>query len=134
MLSAKDISAMLPDLSAVRVRQMKGVVGTDKYMAPEVLWNKPYNPFAADIYSLGVILFIMATGFAPYKVAEMLNTAYKHLSNHGARGLIAAYHLEGKVPEALVELIGDMMSFTESARPSIKQVIARLHAFLGIDA
>ena len=131
MLSAKDISAMLPDLSAVHVRPMKGVVGTLKYMAPEVLRNEPYNPFAADIYSLGVTFFIMATGYEPYSRAEMLDPAYKHLSNHGARGLIAAYDLEGTVPEALVELIGDMMSFTESARPSIKQVIARLH---GIDA
>merc|ERR1712137_478040 len=39
-------------------------VGTVEYMAPEVNLGR-YNPFAADIYSLGCLLYVLCTGHFP---------------------------------------------------------------------
>jgi serine/threonine protein kinase len=43
------------------------VCGSLEYAAPEI-FKMSYNPFKADIYSLGVILHILITGRAPFKI------------------------------------------------------------------
>ena len=40
-------------------------VGKTSYMAPEVFARKKYDPRAADIWSLGVMLFMMLIGYDP---------------------------------------------------------------------
>jgi len=44
--------------------------GTTNYRAPEIRGRKCGNYRAADIYSIGVILFAMATGLPPYSESE----------------------------------------------------------------
>lgn len=41
--------------------------GTPSYMAPEEIMKKNIDVFKADIWSLGVILFKMATGLFPFR-------------------------------------------------------------------
>lgn len=43
-----------------------GIAGTPLYKAPEIQEDNEYNPIKADIFSLGVTLFIMALGRNPY--------------------------------------------------------------------
>jgi len=42
------------------------ILGTDGYMAPELLKAYPYDPIKTDLFSLGVVLFCMVSGFPPY--------------------------------------------------------------------
>ena len=44
--------------------------GTMTYMAPEIKEGKPYNGCQVDIFSLGVILFIIVQGIFPFKEAR----------------------------------------------------------------
>lgn len=56
--------------SALVLHKNKGLVpetrGTASYMAPEVIDNlTAYNGYKADVYSLGITLFVMLTGCFP---------------------------------------------------------------------
>ena len=45
-------------------------VGTLGYMAPEVLAHQPYKGQLVDIFSLGVLFFILYTGHPPFSMAD----------------------------------------------------------------
>ena len=40
--------------------------GTPAYVSPEIIKNERYEKFASDIWSLGVLLFVMVTGEFPF--------------------------------------------------------------------
>ena len=44
--------------------------GTKTYAAPEVFSGKAYNPYKADIYSLGMVLHVLLTGYFPEDTLE----------------------------------------------------------------
>jgi len=50
---------------------MKTACGTPGYVAPEVLQNKGYSSGAVDIWSSGVILYILLCGFPPFYEEEL---------------------------------------------------------------
>ncbi|KAG9397108.1 Nek1 Ser/Thr kinase-like [Carpediemonas membranifera] len=52
------------------------VVGTPYFMAPEVLRRRPYRK-AADIYSLGCVLYEMLTGKYPYPARDINDLLHK---------------------------------------------------------
>jgi serine/threonine protein kinase len=44
--------------------------GTALYAAPEIWKGAEYNPFSADIWSVGIVLFCMLCGYPPFKRAS----------------------------------------------------------------
>jgi len=42
--------------------------GTAGFVAPEILLNKPYD-LSVDIYSLGIVLYILIAGRHPFKAS-----------------------------------------------------------------
>ncbi|CAG9317927.1 unnamed protein product [Blepharisma stoltei] len=71
--------------------------GTPYYMAPEIVLKKTYDPLAADIWAMGVCLYVMLTGEEPFrgknqkevyrKIVMGVFTIPKNLSK-GSKGLI----------------------------------------------
>lgn len=51
--------------------------GTPAYLAPEIVRDQGYSGFKADVWSLGVLLFVLSTGKMPFRAAtvEELNSA-----------------------------------------------------------
>ena len=52
-------------------------VGTEGYMAPEVLLDCKYQPAMADIFALGVIIFSIYTGVMPFGKAMISDSYYE---------------------------------------------------------
>ncbi|XP_066381593.1 CBL-interacting protein kinase 29-like [Miscanthus floridulus] len=47
--------------------------GTPAYVAPEILSRKGYEPAKVDIWSCGVVLFVLAAGYLPFNDASLVN-------------------------------------------------------------
>ena len=56
-------------------------IGTPAYMSPEQHMNKPLN-HQTDIYALGVVLFQLLTGRAPFKADNIAGLAYQVLNSN----------------------------------------------------
>jgi serine kinase len=75
--------------------------GSAAYAAPEVVRGHPYNPKLSDIWSLGVILFIMVNAAMPFDDSNLK----KMLKDQQNRN----WHLRSKVKDKLSGEIKDML-------------------------
>jgi serine/threonine protein kinase/Tfp pilus assembly protein PilF len=79
----KEGNAKIMDFGIARSLAAKGVtgegviVGTPEYMSPEQVEGKAADA-RSDIYALGIILFEMVTGHAPFESETPLAVAHKH--------------------------------------------------------
>jgi len=104
------------------------------YMAPEVFRGEKYCPKAADVYSLGVMLFMLLTGVPPYTTPESSDQRFHMLSDGSHQGVEALLRACKKVdvgsPVASKEVI-DMLSYMlcpASKRYTLKEILS--HPFL----
>ena len=72
---AEDAPIKVADFGLARMMKkgdvMKTACGTPGYVAPEVLQNKGYDSGAVDMWSTGVILYILLCGFPPFYEEEL---------------------------------------------------------------
>jgi len=58
---------------------LEGIAGTPLYMSPEMVSNEPYS-FPTDVWSMGVICFILLGGYPPF-YANDINTLLTKIKN-----------------------------------------------------
>lgn len=93
--------------------QVGAMIGTPRYMSPEQCDGAELTP-AADVYSLGVILYEMLSGAVPFSGSTPLAIAMKHTSElpRSPREFVAS------IPHALEEVVLHALEKRPQARPA----------------
>ncbi|KAF1332622.1 Camk protein kinase, partial [Globisporangium splendens] len=115
-------------LAALACKQTKETVGKMFYMAPEVFAGVKYDPKKADVWSLGVMLFIMLIGAPPVESASNNDARFRLIASKGVRKLIERWGLTNELPPAAIDLIEGMLNVDAAKRFSIDMVVN--HPFL----
>jgi eukaryotic-like serine/threonine-protein kinase len=113
------------DLNSLTSMTVHGeVLGTPSYVAPEQALGQTVGP-AADVYSLGVMLFQMLTGRKPYQANDPQNILYQHVNSPIP-----------KLPDDLAQwqdLINFMMAKQPHQRPSDASAVLACFRALGME-
>jgi len=96
-------------------------VGTRGYQAPELLKRKKYGK-ACDIFSAGVVLFILLTGYPPFEQAAKSDKWYLPLAKRNPDKFWSQHKGCGVKPDAQ-ELITKMLAYHPSERIEIDDIL-----------
>ena len=61
------------------IKKLKTFAGTPQFQAPEILEKKKYDGKKADIFSVGVILFMVVVKSYPFRIADKNDKYYKYI-------------------------------------------------------
>jgi len=112
--------AKLPNASALTVAEK--AIGTVYYISPEQASGKPTD-FHADIYSVGILLYEMATGRLPFVHENALNVAMMQVNNVPVEPI----KVNPAIPEGLNQIILKAMEKDPGARfPSAHSMLKAL--------
>lgn len=95
--------------------KIKLFCGTPCYMSPEIVSKREYFGGPADVWALGVLLFVMLTGFFPFK-SNSDRELYRKI-------LMVNFEIPSFVAPQARLLIKRMMQLDPYKRPSCKQVL-----------
>lgn len=95
---------------------MREQCGTPAYIAPEIIRDKGYTGFKADIWSAGVVLFAMLYGTVPFKANNMQDLHQLIMK--------AKYNLKDEISEEAKHLITSLLDPDPVTRLTIQEVLA----------
>lgn len=113
-LSALYTSCGEGSMMSCRAELLHTTCGTPNYVAPEVLDNDGYDGRKADIWSIGVILYVMVVGVLPFDE--------KTLPQLFAKIKSADYTIPTFLSVELRDLIGRILKGDPKQRASIKDI------------
>ena len=87
------------------------VIGSPKYMAPEQILGKKVD-VTADVYSVGVIIYEMATGIPPYSRGDHMSVMYQHVQGKAKH----CQEVNPEISDEFAALIVKAMSVDKSKR------------------
>lgn len=91
--------------------------GTLVYCAPEVkIENNPYDPVAADIWSLGILLHVTIAGYFPHSKGEKDMELYH-------QGYVNLNFIRSLVSPACFDLLTKILVIDPFSRPKIEDII-----------
>ncbi|XP_040585597.1 putative sperm motility kinase W [Mesocricetus auratus] len=98
-------------------QMLKKVCGSLLYVAPEILARKPYDGLAGDMWSLGVVLYVLVTGQYPY-FETTAHALYRLITN---TKLAIPFHLS----QACHFIIAQLLQVSTQHRMTISQLLQR---------
>mmetsp|Transcript_70609 Transcript_70609/g.199338 ORF Transcript_70609/g.199338 Transcript_70609/m.199338 type:complete len:510 (+) Transcript_70609:82-1611(+) len=93
----------------------KTMVGTPYYLSPEIIQDRPYR-FKSDVWSLGIVLFEMASLQHPFEAENLVNLAAKIVSDEIPK-------LDDQYSNDLKALVCRMLGKREESRPNVREIL-----------
>ena len=112
------VSKIIPEGQLIR-----DSCGTPAFVAPEILLDYPYDPYPTDIWSSGVVLYAMTTGFFPFRGVNETQLHENILS-----GVFPKYK---DISNELNDLLTKILNINPKKRISLKNIL--LHPWFKSD-
>jgi len=131
------------DQTPAKPNRMRGRPGTLCYMAPEVFASdvedddeKSWDPFLADSWCAGTVLFIMLFGVPPFELPSMSDSRFQYLFtkptppaksttvSERLNTLLLQWGRQGKAGPLALDLLLRMLAVEEKKRWSLEQVLS----------
>ena len=91
--------------------------GTPNYIAPEILEGKTGHSFEVDVWSVGIILYILLIGKPPFETNNAKET-YKRIRMRNY-----SFPQGERISEPAKELIGNILVLEPHKRPSLQEIL-----------
>ena len=93
--------------------------GSKSYTAPEILMGRPYDPRKADVWAIGVILYIFVTGKMPFDETKGTKSILEE-----QRTLEFRWTKSKKLSLSCQKLVQEMFTWEFVDRPNIYSILA----------
>jgi len=104
-------------------------VGKVGYMGPEVYGKKDYSPQKADIWCLGVMLFMMLAGAPPYEIPNNTNPAFRFIIGGRLREVLTHWR---RLPLVSSDALDVMEKIFRPEEDRISMEELRRHRYVGL--
>ncbi|ETV68030.1 CAMK/CAMKL protein kinase [Aphanomyces astaci] len=110
-------------LSSREGKRCVGRVGKPFYMAPEVYFGdlQRYNGFQADVWSLGILLFILLSGIPPLEVPSEIDARFRIIRQDGIHVLAKMWGLT--ISKDALDLLSCIIRAQPDERPSLDEIL-----------
>jgi E3 ubiquitin-protein ligase SHPRH len=88
----------------------------------EIVMHKPYDPFAADVWAMGVMLYVMLNGRFPFHFREMHKNRELMLREQRTHGYEFRAEAAAKWSPEVKDVLSRTMTYDPDKRPTITMV------------
>ena len=98
-------------------------LGTQCYMAPELVKSESYHGVAADLFSSAIMLFMFMTSRPPFKSAGKEDPHYRKMCNNMHEAFWKRKTQAQKLHPSFVDLMNSLLAEKPNHRPSIAEIL-----------
>lgn len=105
-------------------RCVRGIAGKDLYRPPEAHSLNPYDGCRGDMFSAGVVLFVMLIGSPPWENTKPEDSRFNYVLKAGLPALLQHWKLLDSINPLAVDLMGRLLSENPLDRPSAAECLS----------
>jgi serine/threonine protein kinase len=113
------LAKLRESLSVTSMSEHGAVIGTPQFLAPEQVSNPMHVTGSADVYALGMVLYLCISGRLPFQASAPMQWLYAHVHETPRR-------ITTDATPALIALIERCLAKSPADRPTARDVAEQL--------